>query len=73
MDEVIARTRHAAECGAQGVMVLPPYFEGPTDEQGIFDFYGAVAEGGLPIIGYNVPQAAGVEITPLLAYESALR
>jgi 4-hydroxy-tetrahydrodipicolinate synthase len=65
-DEVVQRTRHAAECGADGVMVLPPFFEGPTDDQGIVDFYSTVSEAGLPIIGYNVPQAVGVEVTPSL-------
>jgi 4-hydroxy-tetrahydrodipicolinate synthase len=65
-DDVVERTRHAAECGADGVMVLPPFFEGPTDDDGVFDFYADVARGGLPIIGYNVPQAVGVEITPSL-------
>ncbi|AXP04062.1 dihydrodipicolinate synthase family protein [Pseudomonas fluorescens] len=65
-DEVVERTRHAAECGADGVMVLPPFFEGPTDDQGIVDFYSTVSEAGLPIIGYNVPQAVGVEVTPAL-------
>ncbi|WP_233850007.1 dihydrodipicolinate synthase family protein [Paraburkholderia sp. HD33-4] len=66
VDDVVERTRHAAECGADGVMVLPPFFEGPTDDDGVFEFYAAVARGGLPIIGYNVPQAVGVEITPSL-------
>ena len=63
-DEVVERTRHAKDCGADGVMVLPPFFEGPTDDQGIIDFYSSVSEAGLPIIGYNVPQAVGVEVTP---------
>jgi 4-hydroxy-tetrahydrodipicolinate synthase len=65
-DEVIERTRHAADCGADGVMVLPPFFEGPTDDDNVFEFYSTVASAGLPIIGYNVPQAVGVEITPSL-------
>lgn len=65
-EEVVERTRHAKDCGADGVMVLPPFFEGPTDDQGIIDFYSAVSEAGLPIIGYNVPQAVGVEVTPSL-------
>jgi 4-hydroxy-tetrahydrodipicolinate synthase len=63
---VVARTRHAADCGADGVMVLPPFFEGPTDDNGVFAFYAAAAEGGLPIIGYNVPQAVGVGVSPEL-------
>lgn len=66
VDDVVERTCHAADCGAGGVMVLPPFFEGPTDDDGVFEFYSAVAHGGLPIIGYNVPQAVGVEITPSL-------
>lgn len=65
-EEVVERTRHAKDCGADGVMVLPPFFEGPTDDQGIIDFYSSVSEAGLPIIGYNVPQAVGVEVTPSL-------
>ncbi|MFJ4153705.1 dihydrodipicolinate synthase family protein [Pseudomonas sp. NPDC089752] len=66
VEEVLERTRHAKDCGADGVMVLPPFFEGPTDDQGIIDFYSTVSEAGLPIIGYNVPQAVGVEVTPAL-------
>lgn len=64
--DVVARTKHAADCGADGVMVLPPFFEGPTDDQGIIDFYTEVAAAGLPVIGYNVPHAVGVTVTPSL-------
>jgi 4-hydroxy-tetrahydrodipicolinate synthase len=63
-EDVVARTRRAADAGADGVMVLPPFFEGPTDDEGIVDFYAEVAGAGLPVIGYNVPHAVGVEITP---------
>jgi len=66
VDEVLERTRHAAGCGADGIMVLPPFFEGPTSDDEIVDFYAAVASVGLPVIGYNVPQAVGVAITPAL-------
>lgn len=64
VEDVVARTRHAADHGADGVMVLPPFFEGPTDDAGVLAFYAAAAEGGLPIIGYNVPHAVGVGISP---------
>lgn len=69
VEDVVARTRHAADCGADGVMVLPPFFEGPTDDEGVLAFYAAAAEGGLPVIGYNVPQAVGVGISPELLGE----
>lgn len=65
-EEVVERTKRAADAGANGVMVLPPFFEGPTDDDGIVAFYAEVATAGLPIIGYNVPHAVGVEITPTL-------
>lgn len=67
--DVVERTRHAADCGADGVMVLPPFFEGPTDDQSIIDFYTEVAAAGLPVIGYNVPHAVGVTVTPSLLKE----
>lgn len=63
-EDVVARTKRARDAGADGVMVLPPFFEGPTDDDGIVEFYAEVASAGLPVIGYNVPHAVGVEITP---------
>ncbi|WP_018240427.1 dihydrodipicolinate synthase family protein [Ensifer sp. BR816] len=62
--DAVERTQFAKDAGADGVMVLPPFFEGPSDDDSIFDFYAQVAKVGLPIIGYNVPQAVGVRITP---------
>lgn len=66
LDDIVARGTHAASCGADGVMVLPPFFEGPTADDEIVDFYAGVAACGLPVIGYNVPQVVGVSITPEL-------
>lgn len=63
-EDVVARTKRARDAGADGVMVLPPFFEGPTDDEGVVAFYAEVASAGLPVIGYNVPHAVGVEITP---------
>jgi len=65
-DDVVERTRRAADLGIAAVMVLPPFFEGPTDDQGLYDFYADVSAAGLPVIGYNVPQAVGVGISPAL-------
>lgn len=66
LDDIVSRTKHAADHGINGVMVLPPFFEGPTDDAGIIDFYAEVAKANIPIIGYNVPNAVGVEITAAL-------
>ena len=69
VEDVVARTRHAADQGADAAMILPPFFEGPTDDADLLAFYTAAAEGGLQIIGYNVPQAVGVGISPTLMRE----
>ncbi|RWO34859.1 MAG: dihydrodipicolinate synthase family protein [Mesorhizobium sp.] len=67
MGEVIRRSRHAESVGADALMVLPPYLEGPSDEQGIFDFYKAIdAELGVDLVGYNIPQATGISVSPQL-------
>lgn len=66
VEDVVARTRHAADNGADGVMVLPPFFEGPAGADELFSFYETVGEGGLPIIGYNVPGGVAPAITPEL-------
>lgn len=66
VDDVVARTRHAADNGVDGVMVMPPFFEGPQSDDDVFAFYETVNEGGLPIIGYNVPGGAVPTISPEL-------
>ena len=38
MDEVIRRSRHAETNGADALMILPPYLEGPVDDDGILEF-----------------------------------
>ncbi len=65
MDEVIRRSKHAQELGADALMILPPYLEGPTDDDGIFYFYADIDHQlNVDIIGYNIPQATGLAISP---------
>lgn len=67
MDEVIRRSRHAEGVGADALMILPPYLEGPSDDDGILAFYRDIdAAVGVDIIGYNIPQATGVAVSPAL-------
>lgn len=64
MEEVIRRSRHAESIGANALMILPPYFEGPSDEEGIFNFYQEIdAAVGIDIVGYNIPQATGISVS----------
>jgi 4-hydroxy-tetrahydrodipicolinate synthase len=53
--EAIELTMHAKEAGAQGALLLSPYYNKPTQE-GIYAHYAAVAEETtFPIIVYNIP------------------
>jgi 4-hydroxy-tetrahydrodipicolinate synthase len=39
LDEVLERSKHAQGLGADALMILPPYLEGPEDDDGLFAFY----------------------------------
>ena len=67
VDEVVRRSKAAQDLGADAIMVLPPYLEGPTHDDGIVAFYQRVNDAvSVDIIGYNIPQAAGIELSPKL-------
>ncbi len=62
--EVIERSRHAQDLGASAVMILPPYLEGPEDDDGLFEFYRSIdAVIDTDIIGYHIPQTTGIGIS----------
>lgn len=63
-DEVLRRSKHAQDLGADALMILPPYLEGPADEDGLFEFYAEIDRAlNTDIIGYNIPQATGVAVS----------
>lgn len=67
MSEVLRRSIAAEGLGADAIMVLPPFFEGPVTDDGIFKFYEEVNKVvGIDIVGYNIPAATQVEINPEL-------
>ncbi len=64
LDEVIERSKEAQGLGADALMILPPYLEGPEDDDGLFAFYEVVdAAVDTDIIGYNIPQTTGIGIS----------
>lgn len=65
--DTIALAHEAKAAGADGVLVLPPYFVKLSDEE-IFAHYKAVnAAVQLPIMVYNIPGNAVNAVTPALA------
>ncbi|UQZ91189.1 4-hydroxy-tetrahydrodipicolinate synthase [Deltaproteobacteria bacterium Smac51] len=62
--EAIALAVHAKKVGADGLLMVTPYYNKPTPE-GIFLHYKAVSEAvDLPIMLYNIPGRCGVNILP---------
>ena len=63
-ETVVDLTRHAAEVGCAGAMILPPIYIG-VDDREVIEFYRRVSEdGGLPIMLYNSPAAVRTFLTP---------
>ena len=61
--EAIAFTRHAKEAGADGALIVSPYYNKPTQE-GLFLHFTAIADAvDLPIIVYNIPARSVVYIS----------
>ena len=62
--EVIHLAAAMKKAGATGLLSVTPYYNKPTQE-GLFLHYRALAEStDLPIIVYNVPGRAGVNVEP---------
>jgi 4-hydroxy-tetrahydrodipicolinate synthase len=63
--EAIRLTREAQEVGADGALMISPYYNRPTQE-GIYQHYRAVAQAvpGFPIVFYNIPGRTGSNIEP---------
>jgi 4-hydroxy-tetrahydrodipicolinate synthase len=58
----VARTQEAASLGANAALVVPPYYY-PCNQQAVLVHYKALAaDGGLPVILYNIPQFTKVPI-----------
>ena len=62
--EAIELTAHARDAGADGALLLSPYYNKPTQE-GIHDHYAEVArQTGFPLVVYNIPGRTASNIEP---------
>ena len=67
--KTIAQTRLAREAGADLALVVTPPYVRPT-QPGLLAHYRAVAaEGGLPVVLYNVPGRTGCDLQPATVAE----
>jgi 4-hydroxy-tetrahydrodipicolinate synthase len=61
-EEAVDFVRHAGECGADGALVVTPYYNRPNQE-GLYQHYSAVnAAARVPVFVYNVPSRTSVDI-----------
>ncbi len=61
-DEAVMMTNHAKKVGADGCLVVAPYYNKPTPE-GIYQHFKAINKCGLPIILYNIPGRSVINIS----------
>ena len=61
--ETVASADHAQRAGADGVVVVTPYYY-PLDDRGALDHYGAVAAAvDLPVYVYHIPGRTGNDLS----------
>ena len=61
-EEAISLTSHAEKAGANGALVVTPYYNKPTQE-GLYQHYKAINDScGIPIIIYNIPSRSVVDM-----------
>jgi 4-hydroxy-tetrahydrodipicolinate synthase len=65
LEETLELTGEAERLGADIVLVVTPYYARPT-QQGLYEWYARVAQEfpALPIVVYNVPVRAAVDLAP---------
>lgn len=62
--EALRLTKHAYEAGADGALIVCPYYNRPTQE-GLYQHFKAIAESvPIPIIPYNIASRTGVNMLP---------
>ena len=63
-DEAITLTKHAAQAGASGALIVGPYYNKPTQKGYYLHFKAIAASVDIPIIIYNIPGRTGGNIEP---------
>jgi len=63
-EEAIRLTRFARQAGADGALLITPYYNKPTQE-GLYQHYAAVARAvDIPLVLYNVPGRTSLQMAP---------
>ncbi|MEI4472900.1 dihydrodipicolinate synthase family protein [Frigidibacter sp. MR17.24] len=65
-DEAVEISREAESLGADGVMLVPPYYSSPTEEELVVHFTRVAEALSIPVMLYNNPFTANVDLTAKL-------
>lgn len=69
--DAVRYSREAEAMGADGVLVIPPFYSTPTDAE-LFAHYRAIGEAiSIPVMLYNNPATSNVDMRPPLVAELA--
>lgn len=62
----VRHSKEAERLGAKGLMIVPPYYYTPTEDE-IFNYYKVISEAvNIPIMLYNNPFTSNVDMKPAL-------
>ena len=62
-EEAISLTKHAEKAGADGALIVTPYYNKPTQD-GLYQHYKAINDNvGIPIIIYNIPSRCVIDMS----------
>ena len=62
-EEAISLTVHAEKAGADGALIVTPYYNKPTQE-GLYQHYKAINDNvGIPILIYNIPSRCVIDMS----------
>ncbi len=62
-EEAVALTKHAEKVGADGALIVTPYYNKPTQE-GLYQHYKTINDNtSLPIIIYNIPSRCVIDMS----------
>jgi 4-hydroxy-tetrahydrodipicolinate synthase len=69
--ETIELSRYAEDAGVDGLLIVPPYYYKPNDDE-IYEHYKRIAESvNIPIMLYNNPWTSGVYVKPQMLVKMA--
>lgn len=62
--EAVELSREAEKLGADGLMIIPPYYSTPTEDE-LYHHYKTISDAvSIPIMAYNNPATANVDLVP---------